>query len=602
MEKHTRCFGCDLGTTNSALSTYIGNDASEIITLETGKTTIPSCVMLNNDGSLTVGEIAYEYRYLPSVAYSVKKYMGTDKIITLKAENGTTRDFKPEEIGAEVIKELVKRAAYMYPNIKNICITVPAAFNNSQREATRRAGELAGLNVVSIINEPTSAALCYNVVKSEDILIYDLGGGTFDTTILRATVPENVKMSGLNFTNLGIDLSGEESEANNKPVYNVLTSKGDSMLGGDDIDEELLKMGIRDFNSSLKSKGLQGTFETYIKDDYRIYLKLRIEQMKKQIHNKPGSSLPITKIDHNFLVEENIKKLETAFKGSNYFYFNYDMLVKATKIIFNKTRTLVNRALASGNVNRNNINKIILVGGSTESEILRSLLRETYKECEINIGFKPYDIVAQGASIQAAIDCGISTLNLTDVSPYTIGVGIIEENEDTGRRINKVSQIIKKDTKLPVIKRNQFKVDNKSNALEIKIYQGEGILTSDCTLIGTLRLDREYESETATLVTKINTDGIVEFQAESGNVTNKIELMNIFGVDKKENQRTNKFIRIARRWRDSFNLANIEISGELKEAFDKFEETGDTEAKGIIISKLEEIPETDLRKTSNFGK
>lgn len=601
MEKNKRVFGCDLGTTNSALSVYLGNDTSQVIAFENGKTTMPSCVMLNSDGTLTVGEEAYKNRYLPSVAYSVKKYMGSDKIITLTAENGTKRDFKPEEIGAEVIKEMIKRASYLYKDIKDICITVPAAFDNSQREATRRAGELAGLNVVSIINEPTSASLCYNVTKSEDILVYDLGGGTFDTTILRIEVADDSNSdSGLNFAGLGIDISESISkEESSRPIYSVLTSSGDTKLGGDNIDECVLQNLISRFNTRLKGKKLKGDFETYFEDNMKDFLLLRIEATKKKIHNMPGSNLEITDIPEGFC--KNYKVIKNAFTSEPIFTVDYADIVEATKRIYARTKIILNRALANSNVNRNNVKKFILVGGSTENEILRDFLRRDFSDCEINHAFKPYEIVAQGASIQAAVDCGLSNMNITDISPYTIGVGVIEESEDGKKRTNKVSPIIKKDTKLPVIKHNKFTVDNKANELGIKIYQGDSTFVEDCNCIGQLVLERLTQSETVILVTKIDTNGILEFKVEGGGASKTIQLMNVFGVNTESKKNSSKYTRYSKKWRAALISEGVKIEGELAKAFEEYGSTGSESAKEYIKKELDKFS-NNIEKTSNFSK
>ena len=226
-------FGIDLGTTNSCISMMrAGTSVPKVIPLRNGNT-LPSCVMLNRDGTFTVGIDAYNKRFEKSTIYSVKRYMGSDKIIHLES-GSCCKDSTPEEVSAEILKELVIEASeYVGCDIiKDVTITVPAHFNDAQRRATQTAGRLAGLNVIGIINEPTSAGLLYgidNAKSNQTIIVYDLGGGTFDVSILKVT--KELK----SFPMLGINTNGEY----NKTAINIIANDGDVHLGGDDIDKNL---------------------------------------------------------------------------------------------------------------------------------------------------------------------------------------------------------------------------------------------------------------------------------------------------------------------------------------------------------------------------
>lgn len=590
-----KVFGIDLGTTNSAISTVVSGKTSEVIKLVSGGTTLPSCVMWNDDGTFTVGSEAYKVQYLPSVASSVKKYMGTAKKITLKNSRGEELILSPEEVGAEVIKKLISEIAYLYPDVKDVCITVPAAFTSAARTATRRAGELAGLNVVAIINEPTSASLCYEVTESEDILIYDLGGGTFDTSILRIDIPTDTTGDSLVFEGLGVSL--DNNEKTGEPTYTVVANDGDVELGGDNIDELIVTKLIKRFQETFNVK-----FEDYFTDEYLKILKAKVEKYKKIFHDKNGSSAEITvnEIDKEC---KDFEKLLQICGTNSMFVLKYDDLVEATKKIYSKTKLIMNRTLASRRVVREKIKRIILVGGSTENEILRQLLIEDFSDFEINHSFPAFEVVAQGAAIQAAISTGSLNMNVTDVVPYTIGVEYIDMTAENKNGTRRVQHLIKKDLLLPVIKHKIYSVDNKAKELEIKVYQGDGVFPGECELLGTIELSREEMSEAVELTLKIDTQGILEVFAKGGKSETRVQLLSVTGT-KHVTKEASKFAKMSCRWRDTLEQMGVKMTKKVEKAFNDYEENGSKEAKEIIATfikdKKDKQESKKMKETSNF--
>jgi len=602
----SRVFGIDLGTTNSAIAVYMGNDVSEVIRLENGDTILPSCIMALDDGSFVVGDEAYNKRYLPSVASSVKEYMGTDKVIRLVTEGGKIVAMRPEEVGAEVIKALVDKVRYLYTDVMDVCITVPAAFTSSAREATRRAGELAGLNVVAIINEPTSAALCYRTKESETVLIYDLGGGTFDTSVLKIdTIGSKKKQSiDTNFAGFGINLGSDEVDGeSDKTTCTVLCSRGDVKTGGNNIDHEILKYMELVFKSKSKTRTKGNDFEHYFTKEFIDKILLEIEMVKKQMHDKEKSEFSYDiSVDSRHI--KNVSEFKRDYPKGITIGFTHKDLVRATETVYKRTKLYMTRAMNSKSVDKNKIKKIILVGGSTESKIIRDLLTRDFPEMELNHSFRAFEIVAKGAAIQSAATKGISSMSITDVAPYTIGIGILVEDVSGNSTVRKVKSIIKKDTKLPIIQRKTFDVENRSNRLRIKIYQGDAILAEDCELLGQLALDRNDKSETVDLEVKINSQGILEFKASSNGVEKSVKLTNVFGTKVEEKTQT-KFKKFARRWEDTLVHEGHVIDEDLREALDNYASTGNTDAKALIQSRLatlEEKVEMSVEKTSFFGE
>lgn len=486
-------FGIDLGTTNSCISMIRSNSTlPEIIPLD-GRNTIPSCVMLNEDGTLTVGKEAYEHRYEKSTIYSVKRLMGTDKKVVL-LNGGARKEMTPVEVSAEILKAIVNKAEdYIGKGIiKKVTITVPAHFNDAQRRATKEAGEMAGLEVVGIINEPTSAGLLYgldNAKSNQTILVYDLGGGTFDVSILRVT--KELKA----FPLLGINTNGEY----NSTSINIIGNDGDVALGGDDVDQyvtnyvlEKIAEGASLAVDRVKELiGLEGLEE----------LKLRLEKAKKV-----SQGLIIYEL-------EGRGKFEIPILGE-------EVEEKCYRPIFDRTYELVARAMASTGVT--SIDRIVLVGGSTKSHIIQKMLKEKFPHLHIMNSFEPDLSVALGASISTATSLGISKVaTITDVVPMSIGV-----LADVGDKAKEYVKILKKDKSLPCIEEMEFNIRDTTQAISITVVQGESTFSLQTLLtIGNLQIQPEqYNGNSLTIGFKCDLNGVLSCYAIIGEKVMPIEI------------------------------------------------------------------------------
>lgn len=486
-------FGIDLGTTNSCISMIRSNSTlPEIIPLD-GRNTIPSCVMLNEDGTLTVGKEAYEHRYEKSTIYSVKRLMGTDKKVVL-LNGGARKEMTPVEVSAEILKAIVNKAEdYIGKGIiKKVTITVPAHFNDAQRRATKEAGEMAGLEVVGIINEPTSAGLLYgldNAKSNQTILVYDLGGGTFDVSILRVT--KELKA----FPLLGINTNGEY----NSTSINIIGNDGDVALGGDDVDqyvtnyvlEKIAEGATLTVDRVKEIIGLEGLEE----------LKLRLEKAKKV-----SQGLIIYEL-------EGRGKFEIPILGE-------EVEEKCYRPIFDRTYELVARAMASTGVT--SIDRIVLVGGSTKSHIIQKMLKEKFPHLHIMNSFEPDLSVALGASISTATSLGISKVaTITDVVPMSIGV-----LADAGDNAKEYVKILKKDKSLPCIEEMEFNIRDTTQAISITVVQGESTFSLQTLLtIGNLQIQPEqYNGNSLTIGFKCDLNGVLSCYAIIGEKVMPIEI------------------------------------------------------------------------------
>ena len=487
-------FGIDLGTTNSCISMLQSNTSvPKIIPLKDGNT-LQSCVMLNEDGTFTVGKEAYEHRYEDSAIYSVKRFMGTDKDILLQAGDKKVL-LKPEEVSAKILREIVDQAEKYVGKgiIKDVTITVPAHFNDMQRRATQKAGELAGLNVINIINEPTSAGLLYgldNAKSNETILVYDLGGGTFDVSILR--VVKNLRK----FPLLGINTNGEYDDTS----ISIVANDGDVHLGGDDIDEKMLHYVTN------RMSDFYGVSGEYIEEN--LMTKREIEMLKLIIEQFKKSGLKT--FYYSICDRENV---DVKFDGKEYEEFCF-------REVFNKTFEYVSRAMASAGVSM--IDHIVLVGGSTKSPVIRKMLKEKFPNIDIMSSFEPDLSVALGASISSASALGVSKIaTITDVVPLSIGVVVMDENGN-----KKFSKILKKDTQLPcrAIQTYTAKGDeDASDNVTVRIYQGESINDiSKLYNIGTVSVECHSSNVSIEFVCDLN--GVLSCFVHSDGNVEKIDI------------------------------------------------------------------------------
>lgn len=443
-------FGIDLGTTNSAISIVKGGK-SQIITLSNGKNTIPSCVMWTN-GEFIIGDEAYKNKGLPNVQYSVKRLM-EDAFAKVTFKDGDNQiEMTPTEVSAEILKGIVRAAGDMYGIIHDVVVTVPAYFNDIGKRNTMKACELAGLNLIALENEPSAAALEYELPAnkmSEDVLIYDLGGGTFDITLARITKmqPAEDAFAAYGFDNASV---GKASK-----IIRPLALGGNGKLGGDDIDNELFnivmhKLGIRPENVPERA-----TKEFTAK----------LEQFKKcGVESVYSTDFNYTLLDGT---EVNVDAIITP-----------DDFVASVEPIYKKTKREINRVLKE---TANTASKILLVGGSTKNPIIREKLRNDYSSFEISATLHPDEVVSLGAATKGRIlKYGDASIASFDILPITIGILDGSDN---------IVPVIKKNTELPVSASSPFTTEqDNQTSMRVVIYQGNSTFREDCVCLGELMI------------------------------------------------------------------------------------------------------------------
>ncbi|MCJ1990229.1 molecular chaperone DnaK [Lactococcus piscium] len=428
----TKIIGIDLGTTNSAVSVLEAGEA-KIIANPEGNRTTPSVVAFKN-GEIQVGEVAKRQAVTnPDTIISIKRHMGTD----YKVEAGG-KSYTPQEISAMILQYLKGFAEdYLGEKVEKAVITVPAYFNDAQRQATKDAGKIAGLEVERIVNEPTAAALAYGldkVDKDEKILVFDLGGGTFDVSVLE----------------LG------------DGVFEVLSTSGDNNLGGDDFDQKVIDYLVAQFKTA---NGID-----LAQDKMALQrLKDAAEKAKKDL-----SGVSSTQISLPFITAGDAGPLhleETLSRAK------FDDL---TADLVERTKTPVRKALSDAGLSASEIDEVILVGGSTRiPAVVEAVKKETNKEP--NKSVNPDEVVAMGAAIQGGVITGdVKDVVLLDVTPLSLGI------ETMG---NVFTKLIDRNTTIPTSKSQVFSTaaDNQP-AVDIHVLQGERPMAPDNKTLGRFQL------------------------------------------------------------------------------------------------------------------
>ncbi len=418
--------GIDLGTTNSEVA-YVRDGQPVVCPDEDGDPILPSFVGLSEDGRLLVGKAARNQWVLAPerTIKSIKRKMGQDVKVRLGEQ-----EYRPQEISAMILRALRDRAARTLGEpVTKAVITVPAYFNDAQRQATREAGELAGLEVVRILNEPTAASLTYDPSQHDlqRMLVYDLGGGTFDVSIVQAQ----------------------------QGVIEVLSSHGDTQLGGDDFDDLLLKH-------------VCDRFQTEHDIDLRANVVARARLLSAVESAKRALSYhPFARIEEEFIAEKDGQALHLNIEISRE---EYEEMIRP---LLNRTLDAVQRALDDSHLTGTQINKVVLVGGATRTPIISRLLEERLGQPahqEVN----PDLCVAMGASIQAALIAGLDVGSvLVDITPHTLGIRTL----DTVAGMDfpfRFAPILKRNAPLPASKGEVFHtVYDRQESVEIDVYQGE---------------------------------------------------------------------------------------------------------------------------------
>lgn len=554
-----KIIGIDLGTTNSVVAIMEGNEPKVIVN-EEGSQTTPSVVAFTKDGEILVGQVAKRQAIAnpENTIYSVKRFMGRTqdevteemKMVPYKVAKGGKNEvvimtggkkYTPPEISAMILQKLKRSAeAYLGETVTEAVITVPAYFNDTQRQATKDAGKIAGLEVKRIINEPTASALAYGLDKKKDqmIAVYDFGGGTFDISILE--VGDN--------------------------VVEVKSTNGDTHLGGDNLDQRVIDWLVDEFK---KDQGID-----LKKDNMALQrLKEAAEKAKMELSsvNETEINLPFITADQNGPKHLTMKLTRAKFEA-------------LVDDLLERTLGPCRKAMADAGLKASDIHEAVLVGGSTRIPKVQKLVKDLFGR-EPHRGVNPDEVVALGAAVQAGVLSGeVKDILLLDVTPLSLGI------ETLG---GVTTKIIERNTTIPTRKSEVFSTasDNQSS-VEINVLQGEREMSKDNRSLGRFHLDGIPSAPRGMpqieVTFDIDANGIINVSAKD-KATSKEQKITITGSTGLTEQEINKMVKDAE--------SNAEADKQRREAIDARNQLDSLiyNTEKTIKENKDKLPENDVK-------
>lgn len=527
------CVGIDLGSTFSVISWVNKDGVAEVIPNVEGDRVTPSVFSIDDSGNVLVGSLAvdYESTNAKNTVRLIKRQMSQGFVPSFKIDDSVS--LSPVQISSEILKKLKNDAEmYLGNTVTDAVITVPAYFNHDQRQATKAAGELAGLNVLRIINEPTAAAIAYGLNKNNDktILVYDLGGGTFDVTILKL-------MDGVDF--------------------HVLSTAGNTSLGGADFDDRLSQLILDKFNDQFDYDYNQKTLED-LDDSQRSRLRSAAEKAKKALSSlqKTTVNMPYFAFRNRQPVNLNVEVTKQEFEAS-------------IADLIEKTKDCILTALTDAELKFSDIDEVVFVGGSTRVPFVFEKVQE-WTNKKPNKSINPDEAVSIGAALQASVLYGDSKheIFLLDVTPLSLGI------ETQGGVMN---VMIKRNTQVPAEYREVFTTaEDNQTSVDVKVFQGERPQTKYNHSLGQFTLDNIPKSRRGVpkieVIFDVDADGIVKVIAIdeetknektmvlSGSLSNE-EMMKMI-KDAEENKAEDarfKQIALFRDWLSNLKIQSLEL-------------------------------------------